>query len=161
MMSEHFNFIDTIIWEKPQYSPTQGDKRLNNKFEYIFQFVNGSEYELDRLSIGVPYEDKSNVGRYSDIDIHCRGNIWKVGYETIQNSMDKPHPHRFPVQLVELGIKLSGIKEGSNVLDPFAGSGTTAIACRMLDMNFYGYEISEHWYQRAVKRFEDIYGVGR
>jgi len=160
MFSEEFNFIDTIIWEKPQYDPVRWNKRVNNRFEYIFQFANGTDYQLDRLSIGIPYEDKSNIGRYSDIDLHCRGNIWKVGYETIQNSMQKPHPHRFPVQIPSMGIKLSGIKERSNVLDPFVGSGTSAIACKMTGMKFYGYEINPHWYEKSIERFEGLYGNG-
>ena len=152
ILNKHFTFVDTIIWEKPQYSPCSGNKRLNNRFEFIFQFANGQDYELDRLAIGVPYEDKSNVGRYSDVDLHCRGNVWRIGYATIQNRSQKPHPHRFPVELVELGILLAG-KKGDNFLDPFTGSGSSILACYKHGMNFHGYEINPEWHNVAVERF--------
>jgi len=42
--------------------------------------------------------------------------------------------------------------EGMNILDPFAGSGTTGIACHKLKMNFTGYEIDKTYYDKACKR---------
>ena len=146
-----FDFIDTIIWVKPQYSPCQGTRRLNNVFEFIFMFSNGPGYELDRLSIGVPYEDKSNIGRYSDQDLHCRGNVWRVGYETITSADQKLHPHRFPVELVELGLRLAN-KPGGHVLDPFMGSGSAGVAALNLGMSFTGYEIDYHNFLTASVR---------
>lgn len=56
---------DTITWTKPQYSPIQGKRRLNNLTEFIFLLYKGKMPELDRLSIGIPYADKSNIGRYA------------------------------------------------------------------------------------------------
>ena len=160
ILNEYFNFVDTIIWEKPQYDPVRWNKRLNNRFEYIFQFANGTDYQLDRLSIGIPYEDKSNVGRYSDVDLHCRGNVWKVGYKPIQNSSQKLHKNRFPVGLVELGILLSN-RPGGNFLDPFTGSGSSILACHKHGMHFYGYEIDPERYNVAVERFGREIDVGK
>lgn len=82
----------------------------------------------------VPYKDKSNIGRYSQNDLKCRGNVWKIGYETIQKSSDKWHPDMFPLKLPEMCIKLSGVKNGI-VLDFFGGSGTTGIGARNLGLS--------------------------
>ena len=154
LLESEFNFIDTIIWEKPQYGPVQGRKRLNNRFEYIFMYSNGMKYQLDRLSIGVPYEDKSNIGRYSDEDNHCRGNVWRVGYETHTRAEQKLHPHRFPVELVELGLKLAN-KPGGHVLDPFMGSGSAGVAALNLGMSFTGYEIDPDRFLTARDRLNE------
>ncbi|MFA5558652.1 MAG: site-specific DNA-methyltransferase [Methanofastidiosum sp.] len=147
-----FEWVDTIMWVKNHYSPVQGDKRVNNITEFIFMFAKGKNYHLDRLSIGVPYADKSNVGRYSDIDLKCRGNTWSIPYATIRRKDEKLHKDRFPVELPLWCIKLSGIKKDSVVLDPFGGSMTTGVACEELGMRFVGFEINEEVYQIGRER---------
>lgn len=43
-------------------------------------------------------------------------------------------------------------KEGDTVLDPFMGSGTTAIACIREKRNFIGFELNKEYYDKACKR---------
>jgi site-specific DNA-methyltransferase (adenine-specific) len=147
-----FEWIDTITWIKKQYTPLQGDKRLNNLTEFIFMFAKGSDYHLDRLAIGIPYDDKSNVGRYADIDLHCGGNVFIMGYETIQRKEQKLHKDRFPVELPDKCIKLANLPKGSVVLDPFCGSGTTAVAAVQNGMQYVGFEVNEKNWQIANER---------
>lgn len=128
---------DTITWVKTQYSPIQGKKRVNNLTEFVFLLYKGSMPDLDRLSVGVPYADKTNIGRYSDRDLKCGGNCWVVPYETITNKKDKLHNDRFPLELPKKCIKLAGLKEGL-VLDIFAGSGTTLLAASQLGLDSLG-----------------------
>lgn len=150
-----FEWVDTIIWIKNHFSPIQGSKRLNNLFEYVFLFAKGKDYKLDRLSIGVPYQDKSNIGRYSDVDLRCGGNIWYIDYETITNKGQKKHPHRFPVELPSRCIKLAGLESGSVVLDPFMGGGTTAVAAQRLGMGYLGFEKNPKFVKDAIKWLEE------
>jgi len=147
-----YKLNDTIIWIKNHYTPIQGSVRLNNLFEYVFMFHKGKMPKIDRLSIGVPYVCKGNVGRFAESDLKCGGNLWHVNYETIVSKKQKLHNDRFPVELPERCIKLSGIKEGSVVLDPFSGSGTTGVACQNLGMNYLGFEISKKHYKTSIKR---------
>lgn len=149
-----YELNDTFIWVKNHYKPIQGKKRVNNLFEYVFLFYKGKMPNLDRLSIGVPYKDKGNIGRYADKDLKCGGNVWYINYETIVSSEQKLHNDRFPVELPERCIKLSGIKKGSLVLDPFSGSGTTGVACKNLGMNYIGFEINKKHYQTSLKRLK-------
>lgn len=130
---------DTIVWLKIQYSPIQGKKRVNNLTEFIFLLYKGGMPDLDRLAIGVPYKDKSNIGRYSQKDLKCQGNLWIIPYETIQSKSQKLHNDRFPKQLVSNCIKLSGLKEGT-LLDIFAGSGTSLLVAEELGLNSVGFE---------------------
>ena len=45
-------------------------------------------------------------------------------------------------------------KEGDTVLDPFMGSGTTAIACIREKRNFIGFELNKEYYDKACKRIK-------
>ncbi len=153
-----FIWIDTITWIKNHYTPIQGKKRLNNLTEFIFMFAKGKDYSLDRLAIGVPYTDKSNIGRYNDKDLRCPGNAWFIPYKTIQRKEQKYHKDRFPVELPRRCIKLSGIPKGSFVLDPFGGSMTTGVACYELGMKFIGFEIDKNTFMIGKNRISKLGG---
>jgi len=133
MMAEDVGFVwnDTITWVKNHYRPIQGYKRVNNLTEFIFILTKGKP-SLDRLAIGVPYADKSNIGRFATQDLKCRGNVWPLKYKTVQSKEQKRHNDRFPVDLPLWCLLLAGLEENSLVIDPFNGSGTTGIACKIL-----------------------------
>jgi site-specific DNA-methyltransferase (adenine-specific) len=147
----NFKLNDTIVWKKTQYSPIQGDVRLNNLTEFIFLLYKGNMPKLDRLAVGIPYKDKSNVGRYANQDLRCGGNFWEFGYETIQSKEQKLHNDRFPIELPRRCLKLSGLKSGI-VLDPFGGSGTTAVAAKELGLDYLLIEKQEKNIITAQKR---------
>lgn len=151
-----FQLNDTITWVKNHYRPIQGKKRLNNLSEFIFLLHKGEMPELDRLAIGIPYKDKSNAKRFAGgRDLKCRGNIWEIPYETINKKEDKKHNDRFPVLLPEMCIKLSGLPKESIVIDPFMGSGTTAVAAKKLEMQYIGFEINREHYATSLKRLDE------
>jgi len=137
------------------YKPINSPRFLNDCHEYIFHFTIRGDVALDRLAVGVPYQDNSNVSRWARAShgTHCRGNTWFIPYETIQNrEKDRPHPATFPVELPTRCIKLHGLERVQLVLDPFLGIGTTALACARLELPFVGFEIAEDYFEQACKR---------
>ena len=71
---------ETFTWVKNHYKPIQGSRRLNNLSEFIFLLHKGKMPSINRLAIGVPYNDKSNVGRFAEQDLKCGGNVWPIKY---------------------------------------------------------------------------------
>lgn len=67
----------------------------------------------------------------------------------------KEHPAPFPLELPENCIKLTTI-EGDVVLDPFMGSGTTALACKKLNRHYIGFELDNSYCNLANKRLNDL-----
>jgi site-specific DNA-methyltransferase (adenine-specific) len=137
------------------FKPISGERFLNEAFEYVFHFTKTGKVKLDRLAVGVPYQDKSNVRRWKSVarDARCRGNVWFVPYETIQDrARERPHPSSFPVKLPLMCIRLHGVARTRLVLDPFMGIGSTAIACIRLGVPFIGFEIDGGYVKAAEER---------
>jgi site-specific DNA-methyltransferase (adenine-specific) len=139
------------------FKPISSPRFLNDCHEYIFHFTKTGRVEIDRLALGVPYQDKSNISRWSHTrgsDLRCRGNTWFIPYETIQSrAKERPHPATFPVQLAEWCIKLHGVSRVQTMLDPFLGIGNSAIAAQRCDMKrFVGFEIDKTYLAEAKRR---------
>ena len=65
------------------------------------------------------------------------------------------HPTQKPVRLLERLLALVS-KEGDLILDPFSGSGSTAIACANMSRNFIGYEIDHEYFTKATERIKSV-----
>jgi site-specific DNA-methyltransferase (adenine-specific) len=154
------HWIKSIYIDKAQlavghYKPINSDRFLNDCHEFIFHFSPNGSTALDRLSLGVPYQDQSNVGRWRAAadGVRCRGNTWFIPYETIQRrDRDRPHPATFPPQLPEQCLRLHGLKKVELAMDPFTGLGSTAVACARLGVGFIGCEIDDVYLKEAVTR---------
>ena len=76
-----------------------------------------------------------------------------VYYQPI-NIKDKTlyeHPTIKPLNIIENLIENSS-KENEIILDPFMGSGTTGVACRLHNRNFIGFELDKHYFEIAESR---------
>lgn len=137
------------------FKPINSRRFVNDQHEYVFHLTKRGDVKLDRLAIGVPYRDKTNVTRWASgkDDVRCRGNTWFVPYETITSrDKDRPHPATFPVKLAEMCIRLHGVAKTDLVLDPFLGIGQSAVAALKLNRDFVGFEIDRAYFDEAVKR---------
>ena len=139
------------------FKPINSKRFLNDCHEYIFHFTKSGRVEIDRLALGVPYQDKSNIARWGHTrgsDLRCRGNTWFIPYETIQSrERERPHPATFPVQLAEWCIKLHGVSRIHTMLDPFLGIGNSAVAAQRCGVKrFIGFEIDETYLAEAKRR---------
>jgi site-specific DNA-methyltransferase (adenine-specific) len=148
---------DGEIVSRGHFKPINSQRFLNDCHEYIFHFTKTGRVELDRLALGVPYQDKTNIARWSHAggrDRRCRGNTWFISYETIQSrDKERPHPATFPVQLAEWCIKLHGVTRVRTMLDPFLGIGNSAVAAQRCGVpEFIGFEIDEKYLAEAKRR---------
>ena len=137
------------------YKPINSDRFVNDCHEFIFHFTPQGSTSLDRLALGVPYQDQSNVGRWRNAaqGVRCRGNTWFIPYETIQRrDRDRPHPATFPPRLPEQCLRLHGLSRIEVVMDPFAGLGSTAVACTRVGVGFIGADLDESYLKIAADR---------
>ena len=64
------------------------------------------------------------------------------------------HPTEKPLELITRLVQVSS-REGDVVVDPFMGSGTTAVACKTLGRRFLGFETCSEYVTMARKRVEE------
>lgn len=169
-MGKHFHLQNVIHWIKSisidrdaetvsvgHFKPINSARYLNDCHEYVFHFTTNGTTKLNRLAIGVPYADKTNIKRWSHTngeDKRCRGNTWFIPYKTIhQRAKQRPHPATFPTELAAKCIRLHG-KADCTVLDPFLGIGHSAFAakeCSDLVSQFIGFDIDEEYLKVACE----------
>jgi site-specific DNA-methyltransferase (adenine-specific) len=89
--------------------------------------------------------------------IRLRGN--KLKRDVLEHSVESikgiKHPAIYPVKIVEEFLHLL-TRSGDFVLDPFIGSGSTAVACKKLGRHFIGYDINPEYCEYAQNRVETI-----
>ena len=137
------------------YKPINSDRFVNDCHEFIFQFSPLGRTPLDRLAIGVPYQDASNIARWrtGGTNRRCRGNTWFIPYDTIQSrDKDRPHPATFPPRVPEYCLRLHGLSRLGVAMDPFLGLGSSAVAAAQLGVEFIGVEIDRHYLAEAIER---------
>lgn len=103
--------------------------------------------------------DRPGMGYESMVCAHSPGKSrWNAGgrlgvytFLRFQSSAPNPHPTTKPVALMEALVR-DFTDAGETVLDPFAGSGTTGVACKRLGRSFIGWERDPKYHAIAVKR---------
>jgi len=157
-----FELQNHITWVKSiaigadssgHYKPVGGARFLNHAHEHVFHLTRSGRVPLDRLAIGVPFKDKSNIARRGHAqDLHCRGNTWFIPYRTVNSRAQKfHHPGTFPVELPQWCIRLHGAP-APVVLDPFMGTGTTLVAAHREGGHGIGIDIDPDYVAIAQAR---------
>ncbi len=159
---------EEIIWIKPDSPPLGSIKRPRRSWEQILWFsLSGDIYCNTKseqiISSRIGFENnKFKHGGKSHI--HTGQNVAKKGIsrnrDYIKCGTGKvktgiKHPAMFPVQVPEYFIKMCCPEYGV-VLDPFMGSGTTAIACINTNRNYIGFELEKEYCEIAEKRIADL-----
>jgi site-specific DNA-methyltransferase (adenine-specific) len=157
------HWIKSISVEEPNgtrvtvgpFKPVNSAHVITNCHEYIFHISHDGQVPLDRLAIGIPFKDKSNAGRFpgnKGKDLRCRGNTWFIRYPTNYNR-GALHPAQFPIELPEFCIRLHGRNSELVVLDPFVGTGSSAIAAKRCGVKkFIGLDVCQPYIDAAAER---------
>jgi site-specific DNA-methyltransferase (adenine-specific) len=161
-LQNHITWIKSIAIGRNSvghYKPVGGKRFLHHNHEHIFHLTLGGSVPLDRLAIGVPFKDKSNIARRGHArDLRCRGNTWHIPYDTVQSKAEKfHHPSTFPLELPRWCIRLHGVRRPV-VLDPFMGTGTTLLAAALEGGEGIGIELDPSYLAVARQRLAAMQG---
>ena len=133
MRADGWYLRQDIIWNKPNPMPESVRDRCTKAHEYMFLFSKNQNYYFDVDAIKEPTRRKRSV--------------WNVQVRPYKGS----HFAVYPPDLIEPCV-LAGSEENDIVLDPFMGSGTTAMVAKSLGRDYIGCELHEDYGNLIQKR---------
>ena len=153
-----------IIWYKPNPMPESVTDRCTKAHEYVFLMSKSARYYYDAEAVKEPIENPGKPRKFSKAGNKDRNDtlreydpatvsgrnkrsIWTVATRPFKEA----HFAVFPPDLIKPMI-LAGCPTGGVVLDPFVGSGTTAIVARELGRRFIGIELNPEYADMARRR---------
>jgi len=176
MRADGWHLRQDIIWHKPNPMPESVRDRCTKAHEYIFLFSKNKKYFYDHEAIkekavGERWGGNTpiNMGNTKDTDNQFSGltrerkmvydkrnkrSVWKVNCKPYRGA----HFAVYPPELIEPCI-LAGSEKGDIVLDPFMGSGTTAMVAKSLGRDYIGCELHEDYGNLIEKRIREYHPV--
>ncbi len=164
VMSKHLQVHNRITWEREK--GRGASKNWKNASEDIWFGTVGKDYcfNVDAVKLKrrvmAPYRDNRgrpkdwNESREGNYRLTYPSNLWTditVPFWSMPENTD--HPTQKPEKLLAK-IILAGTNKGDVILDPFMGSGTTAVVAKKLGRKFVGIELEEEYCCLAMKRLE-------
>ena len=158
-----------IIWHKPNPMPESVRDRCTKSHEYIFLLSKSKYYYYDNEAIKEPAKDwgtrdRTN-GKYHNegtgLQPHSgltksytkrnKRSVWSINKKPYKGA----HFATYPEELIEPCI-LAGSEEGDIILDPFMGSGTTAVVAKKNSRAYIGCELHEDYASLQTDRIRTI-----
>jgi len=174
-----------VVWHKPNAMPSSVKNRPTTDHEYVFFFSRGKGYHYDADAIREPHVTFSEASRMRggrkhffqrgstpengknggssnlhdarwDQAFHPGGRNKRTVWSIPLSKFREAHFAVFPPRLVETCIR-AGCPAGGVVLDPFLGSGTTALVARQLGRRYIGIDCAEEYCEMAHRRIADAH----
>lgn len=151
----NFHILNDITWYKPNCTPNIGCRNFtashetliwakkDNKAKHIFNYkdMKYSKWEADN------FKNENKQMR----------SVWTITTPKREEKIYGKHPSQKPLNLLKR-IIIACTNENDIVLDPFMGSGTTGVACKLYNRNFIGIENNIEYFKLAKKRLDDNNG---
>ncbi|MDQ3373305.1 MAG: site-specific DNA-methyltransferase [Acidobacteriota bacterium] len=169
MATHKLQFHDMLIWDRAVgYNERYDSFTPCYEMILVLRKTKDSKPYFDKDAVRTSYDDETikqylKDKRYKDLDAR-KTHLEKGKYATnilrvpsLKGSSKEKvgHPSQKPIKLIEM-LVLSATREGDLVLDPFLGSGTTALVCQNLNRNFAGIEIEKKYIEIAESRLRKI-----
>jgi modification methylase len=154
-----FDYMGAIIWQKKTTTNTSGGASLMGSYPTPRNGILSIDYEFILLfkKLGTPQKPKKELKEQSKMTVE----EWKEyfsGHWNFGGTRQDGHIAMFPEELPKRLIKMFAFV-GDTVLDPFLGSGTTALAARNLQRNSVGYEMNPEFIPYIKQKLET--GAGK
>ncbi|HXP19065.1 MAG TPA: site-specific DNA-methyltransferase [Streptosporangiaceae bacterium] len=175
LQEQGWRWLETYIWSKPNAVPGRFGPRTKDSFEYVYAFAKGVKPYFNLDAVRVPYRTSAEEIERRKLDKLGRrnteagfgrdrtktylnggadpGNVVSVPQTYNQHRGAGGHTAAMPEGLAEFFVKACS-PPGGVVVDPFAGSGTTAVAARRMGRRSGGLEIHEAFVAAAQERLK-------
>lgn len=154
LQKHNFHLLNDIVWFKPNAAPNLACTTFAHSHETLLWARKDKKarhtFNYEQMKKGKFPEDKMKMP-----DKQMR-SVWSIPTPNPDEKEFGKHPTQKPLALLKR-IVLSSTKENDIILDPFNGSGTTGIACKLIGKRKYiGIDISEEYINQTIKRYNKI-----
>ena len=160
--------LNEIIWDRRVPSMGGSTRSFTSVHDTIGFFAKTKKYYFDLDPVRIPYDAETKKARTRSIFV---GSKWlEMGYNPKdlwtyprlhkQDPERQNHPTQKPLEIINRMVKSSSPENGL-VLDPFMGSGTTAISCILNKRNYVGFEINGEYCKMIENRISLLTGFGK
>ena len=176
MRKQGWLWTEEYIWHKKNSFPGKWPNRFRDSWERCLHFTKQKKFNMYQDSVKIPIGNwaEKRLKKLSETDMKRDESKVKSGFgKKIQNWIGKStvypdnvlyfatvcdnrnHSAAFPLELPNWFIKLFS-KKGDVILDPFLGSGTTALAAKTLQRHYVGMESNSQYYKVALKNIASL-----
>jgi site-specific DNA-methyltransferase (adenine-specific) len=149
MLKQRMTMINEIIWDRRVPSMGGSVRSFTSVHDTIGLFVKSKNYYFDLDAVRIPYDAETKKARSRSIFVGAKWlelgynpkDLWSVSRLHKENPERADHPTQKPLEIIARMV-LASCPAGGMILDPFMGSGTTAIAARRCGRNFVGFELN-------------------
>lgn len=151
--------LNEIIWDRRVPSMGGSTRKYSSVHDTIGFFAKSKDHYFDLDSIRIPYDEETKKARTRSIFVGKKWlelgynpkDLWSVSRLHRIHAEREDHPTQKPLEIIERMIKASSPKDGV-VLDPFAGTGTTAVACLINNRRYITYELNSDYCEMIKSR---------
>lgn len=166
MLKQRMSMMNEIIWDRRVPSMGGTVRKYSSVHDTIGFFVKARDYYFDLDAIRIPYDAATKKARSRKIFEGAKWlelgfnpkDVWSVSRLHREHAEREEHPTQKPLEIIERMIKAS-CPPGGVVLDPFMGSGTTAVAAQRCGRDFVGFELNPEYCEMIQKRLAQAHPV--
>jgi site-specific DNA-methyltransferase (adenine-specific) len=155
--------VNEIIWDRKVPSMGGSTRKFSSVHDTIGLFAKSRDYYFDVDSVRIPYDPETKRARTRSIFVGKKWlevgynpkDLWSVTRLHRQDPERADHPTQKPLEIIERMVLASSPPEGM-VLDPFMGSGTTAVAAVKHGRRFAGFEINPEYFATTKLRVKSL-----
>ena len=160
-LKKRLSMINEIIWDRRVPSMGGSTRRFTSVHDTIGLFAASRDYYFDLDSVRVPYDAETKKARTRSLFVGKKWlevgynpkDVWSISRLHRQHPERADHPTQKPLSLVERMV-LASCPPGGVVLDPFMGSGTSAVAAARNGRRFVGFEMNPDYFAIVRQRLE-------
>ena len=159
MLKQRMIMLNEIIWDRRVPSMGGSTRNFTSVHDTVGFFAKQKGHYFDLDAIRIPYDAETKKARSRSIFVGAKWleigynpkDVWSVSRLHREHPERADHPTQKPLEIVERMVKAS-CPPGGVILDPFMGTGTTAVAAQRCGRDFVGFELNPAYCEIVARR---------